>query len=120
MNRVIFIINWIWTVLFLLFAGVQINDSDSWIWISVYVFFALLALSANYFQLHRYLYLICGAFALVWAWYQWPERWEGIGESMLTENMERGRESLGLIICAVSTLFFAATVAFKNVKQKRS
>jgi hypothetical protein len=96
--------SWIFTLLFIAFAAVQYNDPDPYIWIPVYLIFAALSISILYFPLQRKYYLNAAGGALVFAILQRPAHWEGIGENMLTENMEKARESLGLLICAFSAI----------------
>ncbi|MBM3400177.1 MAG: hypothetical protein FJY15_06380 [Bacteroidetes bacterium] len=91
------------TLMLLCFAAVQHNDPDAWLWTMVYVIYALVVISAVIRPLNTIWYLIVLMIPLVFAFLQWPEKWEGIGETMMTDNTERARESLGLIICALSS-----------------
>ncbi len=97
------------TLLFLLFfmllgfAAVQYNDSDAGLWIAVYLIYALLVVSAIIRPLNTIWYLVAMVFPLFFAALQWPEKWEGLGDTMMNQNTERARESLGLIICAFSS-----------------
>ncbi|MBL7811771.1 MAG: transmembrane 220 family protein [Bacteroidetes bacterium] len=97
--------------MFISFAAVQYNDPDPWLWIPVYLIFAGLNISLMYKPLHPLVYAFAAVDAVIFAWFQWPDHWEGIGESMLTTNMERARESMGLVICALSAVvcYFVAT-----------
>lgn len=90
-------------LMMLAFAGLQYNDSDAWLWITVYLIYALVVLSALLRPLNTIWYLVASLIPLFFAYFQWPEKWEGIGETMMNENTERARESLGLMICAVSS-----------------
>lgn len=91
-------------LMFLAFAAVQYNDPDPWLWIPVYLLYALISLTAIIKPLNSMWYLFAFIVPMVFAFFQWPEQWEGIGETMLNENTERARESLGLIICGVASL----------------
>lgn len=93
------------TLLFVLFAAVQYNDPDPWLWMPVYLVYALICLSAAIKPLNRMWYLFAFLVALFFAFIQWPETWEGIGETIMNENTERGRESLGLLICGFASVF---------------
>lgn len=119
MSLVAKIICWFFALLFLTFAAVQFNDPDPMLWVVIYVAFALLSLSVVYFRMPGAVYLLAALMTAVWAWFQWPDVWEGIGESMLTENMERGREALGLLICtfAAVLMFFISRGKEDKVKQ---
>ncbi|MEK0421448.1 MAG: hypothetical protein RLZZ161_1299 [Bacteroidota bacterium] len=90
-------------IMLLGFAAVQYNDPDAWLWIMVYLIYALVVFSAMVRPLNTIWYLVLLVVPLVFAIFQWPEKWEGIGESMMNENTERARESLGLVICALSS-----------------
>jgi Transmembrane family 220, helix len=96
------ILAWFWFVVFLLFAIVQYNDPDPLVWIAVYLLFACLDLLSVYFKIPWWGFAAVIAVSLIWAFFQWPETWEGIGEKMLNKNMEEAREALGLIVCATS------------------
>ncbi len=90
------------TVLLILFAVVQYNDPDPWLWIATYLVFAMLAFSISFYTKKILIHVAAGIAALVWMFFQWPERWEGLGETMNNENVERGREALGLLICSIT------------------
>jgi Transmembrane family 220, helix len=94
----------LFTFLFLAFAAVQYNDPDPWIWIPVYLIYAGLSFSAAFKPLNSIWYLFFFALAGVASFFAFPEHWEGIGTSMMNENTERARESLGLMICAAVAL----------------
>lgn len=85
------------------FAAVQYNDPDAGLWIAVYLIYALVVVSAIIRPLNTIWYLVAMVFPLFFAALQWPEKWEGLGDTMMNQNTERARESLGLIICAFSS-----------------
>lgn len=91
-------------LMFVAFAAVQYNDPDPWLWMPVYLIYAGIALSAATRPLNSMWYVFAFAVPLIFALFQWPEQWEGLGETMMNENTERARESLGLLICSVSSL----------------
>ena len=97
------------TLLFLLFfmllgfAAVQYNDPDAGLWIAVYLIYALVVVSAIIRPLNTIWYLVAMVVPLFFVALQWPEKWEGLGDTMMNQNTERARESLGLIICAFSS-----------------
>jgi hypothetical protein len=93
-------------LMLLVFAALQWNDPDPYIWIPVYLFFAILGVLVWIRPLPDICYLIALILAVAFAIVQRPEAWEGFGESMLTENMERARESAGLVICAICASYF--------------
>ncbi len=95
-------------LLFVAFAIVQYNDPDPYLWIAVYGFMAVLGVSVLLKPLPNIVYFLTAVGCGIWAFFQWPVHWEGIGETMLNENTERARESLGLIICSAVAVFFAA------------
>lgn len=104
------VINFILTLIFLLFAFVQINDPDPIIWILIYGNMAVLCVLAMFKMKFIYwigasiiLYAIY-AFLLIggaWEWLQSPDR------SLLFDDLakmqypyiEETREFLGLVIC---------------------
>lgn len=92
------------TLTFVVFAVVQYNDPDPVVWMICYSIYALICFSALVRPLNRMWYVFAFFVAIVFAFIQWPERWEGLGETMFNENVERGREALGLVICGVASL----------------
>ncbi len=91
---------WLMTAMLLLFAAVQFNDPDPWVWIALYVWFALLGVGFLAGRFSLWITALSMAVAIGWAYYQWPQAYEGFGSSMKTLNQELARESGGLIICA--------------------
>ena len=99
----------IFTIIFLLFAGLQYNDPDPMLWIPLY----LVAVYANFrtFQgkanAEMLLVLIVLSFAGGMNSWNTMTVWEGFftegaGISMKSNNQELAREACGLWICTVS------------------
>jgi len=104
-------------ILFALACFVQLNDPDSLIWIVIY---AIPSVASLLFFLNRFKYPIG---ALLFIFYciggilVWPESYEGITlENGNLENIERGREALGLFIIALVMLGFT----YRTWAEKRS
>lgn len=114
MKLILRAIIWFLVVMFVAFAAVQYNDPDPWIWISVYMAAAIMGLAAMHSKLNKYVYVIMALICTVWAVFQWPAQWEGLGESMLNENTEHAREALGLCICAAASIFYFVAVYAKQ------
>lgn len=110
------IINFILTLVFLLFAFVQVNDPDPFVWIIIYGNMAVLCVLAMFRMRFFYwliasviLYLIYASFLITgaWEWLQSPDR------SLLFDDLakmqypyiEETREFLGLLICASVAIF---------------
>lgn len=93
-------------IMFIYFAYLNLNDIDPWIWVPLYLSAAAVCILA-YFKIYN-LY-VDGLLILVYIVYSirnWPEKWEGVTMPMSHSiNVERGRESLGLLICAACTVF---------------
>jgi hypothetical protein len=98
------IISILLTLIFLAFAAVQYNDPDPWLWMPIYMVYASLSYSAAFKPLNSIWYIFFFVIALLGALFSLPAEWEGIGTQMMNENAERARESLGLMICAISAL----------------
>ena len=92
-------------LIFILFAYFQYNDPDSAIWIITYLIAAL----ACYMSLRNlwpsWVFYGLAAGYVIGAVLQWPPQFEGVfwGEAQMRSlNIELARESLGLIICAIT------------------
>lgn len=110
------IINFILTLIFLLFTFVQINDPDPILWILIYGNMAVLCVLAMFKM--RFIYWLAATIVLygiyaallasgAWEWSQSPDR------SLLFDDLakmqypyiEETREFLGLLICISAAVF---------------
>ncbi|WP_416445896.1 transmembrane 220 family protein [Leeuwenhoekiella sp. A16] len=89
-------------ILFAWAAYLQNNDPDSFLWYLIYGSAALACISFIFHKLHFAIALVLAIVFLIGAIYNWPAQFEGVSiGSGEIENIERGRESLGLLINAV-------------------
>jgi hypothetical protein len=92
-------------VMFVVFALLQYNDPDPVQWMFAYFSAAFLSFLAYKGKLVNYIAFVAAAVFLIGAIYQWPPQYDGVTGNMDADpNIELGRESLGLIICAVVTI----------------
>jgi len=93
-----------WTLLFVIFAIYQTNDPDAMIWILIYGSAALLSLLVFLNKISRPVLWIALAAFVAGSFMLWPDSFEGLQlkEGMYTPAIEEARESLGLLICAIS------------------
>ena len=109
MNRFFNYLAFALTVLFVWAAYVQLNDPDAGLWIALYLAAAvgtfLFAINRIPYWVGFLLAIIYGALAIVY----WPEAFEGvrIGSGDI-DNIERGRESLGMGITALIFLILGS------------
>ena len=107
MIQVLKYLSFLLSALFLWAAYVQLNDPDSWVWIGIYGVASLGSLFYGLGRLPQWASLILalayGGLAVAF----WPDVFEGvtIGGGDIT-NIERGRESLGMALCALFFLVF--------------
>ena len=94
----------IWILLFAVFAFYQSNDPDAMIWMLIYGAAALLSVLVFLDKITRPVLFIAMFAFLAGAWMLWPDSYEGIKlkEGMYSPDIELARESLGLLIGAVS------------------
>lgn len=100
-------------ILFLWAAFVQYNDPDAFLW---YITYGIGFLASILFVVGRLSFrwaLILGALYTVGGIFFWPERFEGvtIGEGDI-ENIERARESLGMLIVALVMFMYALRIRY--------
>lgn len=107
--------NFLFALLFLVFAFVQVNDPDPLLWILIYGNMAVLSILAMFNMQFKYWQLITAviyvAYAAVlaegaWQWWQSPDRSLLFDEIAKMQNIyiEETREFLGLLICLVVLL----------------
>lgn len=105
--------------MFVVFAALQYNDPDPVQWMFAYLSAALMSYLALKGKLVNYVAFISAAVYLAGAFYQWPPQFDGVTGNMDTDpNIELGRESLGLVICAGATMinFFISKKISENLK----
>lgn len=91
----------VFAILFAWAAYLQNNDPDAFLWYLIYGAAALACVSFIIKKLHFALALLLALAYLAGAIYNWPQHFEGVSiGSGKIENIERGRESLGLLINA--------------------
>lgn len=93
-------------IMFIYFAYLNINDIDPWIWVPIYLAAAIVCVLAYFKISNFYVDALLVLFYIVYSIRNWPTKWEGVTMPMSHSiNVERGRESLGLLICAACTVF---------------
>ena len=102
------ILSLVFTLLFIWAAYVQYNDPDALLWYAIYGVAAAASLFFYLGKLNVTAAVILSFIYLVSTFVMWPDQYEGvtIGNGDI-ENIERGRESLGLLIVALVMLLYA-------------
>jgi len=108
-------------VVFISFAVVQYNDPDPMVWITIYLMAAVLCIGAGFGKVGNAVLVAAFVLYAIGVIYWWPERFEGVGDSMrdantgaLLKNVEEGRESLGLAMCSIAFLGLALVAKFSK------
>ena len=94
-----------WALLFALFAFYQANDPDSMVWILIYGAAALFSILVLLDKIGRPVLWVALVSLLAGAIMLWPDSFEGISlkeDGSYTPAIELARESLGLLIAAIS------------------
>jgi len=109
------LINWIISVIFLLFAFVQLNDPDPYVWVAIYGLIAILFAISNFRHIPKIIIqvfiigLVFFALYHVGYFYDWllsNDKSELFGDMIYDKPYVEGtREFMGLII-AVGALIF--------------
>ncbi|MBL7927269.1 MAG: transmembrane 220 family protein [Bacteroidia bacterium] len=93
-------------MMFVYFAYLNFNDVDPALWVTIYLIAALFCALAVFKITNLYAAIILSIGYVGFAIKNWPVRWEGVTMPMSHSiNVERGRESLGLLICAAAVWF---------------
>ena len=102
-------------ILFIAAAYVQWNDPDATTWYFVYGFAALASILYYLGRLNFIVALVLGVMYIFGCVMLWPEKWEGIsvGDGDI-ENIERARESLGLLITAMIMFTYAIRIRLRR------
>jgi hypothetical protein len=115
MKNLFKILSLIFTLLFIWAAYVQYNDPDALLWYAIYGVAAAASLLFYLGKLNVAGAVILSGIYFVSTFLMWPEQYEGviIGNGDI-DNIERGRESLGLLIVAVIMLIYAFRLRLTN------
>lgn len=108
MKSFIRIFSLLMALLFIVAAYFQWNDPDATLWYFIYGIAALASILFYLNRLHFLAALILGILYIIGTIVLWPEKWEGlsIGGGDI-DNIERGREALGLLITGFVMLIYA-------------
>jgi hypothetical protein len=119
------ILNAILTVLFAVFALVQLNDPDPWIWVAMYGFVAVMSGMAFLGKYNKNVLLVGMVISVIWAITLSPGVYDWFANhntAEIFENMapgkvfiETARECFGLLI-AFGALLFHYSQAKKQVE----
>ena len=99
------------SVLFVLFAVVQLNDVDPWAWVALYIYVALLFGLSAVGRNHQYATIGGLAIIVIWMATLLPDfiNWVNMGMPTITGSMkaesphvELTRECLGLLIAGIA------------------
>ncbi|MGB5237877.1 MAG: transmembrane 220 family protein [Flavobacteriaceae bacterium] len=95
-------------ILFVIAAYVQWNDPDASLWYFIYGIAALASIMFFMGRLSFVVAIILGILYISGTVVLWPEKWEGvsIGAGDIV-NIERARESLGMLITGLVMLIYA-------------
>ncbi|RFS14277.1 transmembrane 220 family protein [Emticicia sp. C21] len=96
---------WLFMAFFVYAALVQYNDPDPYVWIPTYLIPVFLCYHKLQGKGESIVYFAIGLLYMMWSINQFPPEWEGIRLNemgMKTINIELGRESLGLGVCAIA------------------
>jgi hypothetical protein len=109
------ILNSIFCIAFILFAYVNLNDSDSWLWVPIYMIASVCCGLAVFNYFYPSVYLIAISFYLIYALYlffakdgvrDWIFRYKrpSLVESMQATKpyIEKAREFFGLLIISTA------------------
>ena len=109
------LISLIMAVLFVIAAYLQYNDPDATIWYFVYGIAALASILFFMNRLHFMVAIVLAVLYIVGTIALWPEKWEGvsIGDGDI-DNIERARESLGMLITGLVMLLYAVQKRVTN------
>lgn len=115
MNRLFKIIGVVFAILCLWAAYLQYNDPDAFLWYIIYGLAAIGSLLFAYGKLNFMFSIILSFIYLLATVFLWPDQFEGftIGEGDI-ENIERGREAVGMLIVAVVFLIFSLRLRFQK------
>jgi lysylphosphatidylglycerol synthetase-like protein (DUF2156 family) len=116
----------IWSLLFILFAYWQGNDPDAVIWVAAYAIAAILCVLTAMGKYFTWLTALVALVSFVLGIYFFPssvsewvlQEWQQKDLSMKTLDMEKARESFGLLIISV-IMTLAALTGFRKKRSRK-
>ena len=114
-KRILKIFASLFAVLFLVSAGLQYNDPDPYLWYLIYGVAAVASVLYVFDKLPLWLAVLAGLLFIGGGIFSWPAQYEGvtIGGGDIN-NIEEGREALGLFITSVVFLVYAISISRKR------
>ena len=109
------------TIIFALFAALQYNDPDPEIWIPLYGYAAVVSFLMFIGKMTNPAWAIIGLLLFViTAIKDWPSTFKGMENTMtiMRPEIERARETSGMLICAVTMIFYIIVII--NRKKRKS
>lgn len=115
MKNLFKLLSLVFTLLFIWAAYVQYNDPDALLWYAIYGVAAAASLFFYLGKLNSTVAIILSGIYFIGTVVLWPRKFEGItiGNGDIV-NIERGRESLGLLIVAIVMLIYALRLRLAN------
>ena len=93
-------------IMFIYFGYLNFNDPDPVLWVAIYFSAATVCLLAYFKMAWWYVDAPLILFYVGYSIKNWPDKWMGVKMPMSHDiNIEKGRESLGLLIAAACTVF---------------
>jgi formate hydrogenlyase subunit 3/multisubunit Na+/H+ antiporter MnhD subunit len=98
-----------WSLLFILSAAVQYNDTDAWVWICIYLLAAILSGLVAFNRFPMVPLAVVTFLSLIGSIYFFPDsvgewvaqEWQQKDLTMKTLAMEEARESFGLLLITI-------------------
>ena len=88
------------------FAYLNFNDPDPVLWVTIYMAAGTVCLLAFFQKAFWYVDIPMCLFYIGYSIKNWPDKWMGFRMPMSHDiNIEKGRESVGLLIATATTIF---------------
>jgi len=112
-----------WTLMFIVFAYLQLNDPDPEVWVTIYGVAAVLSALVAVGKYYLPLLLLVASAAFLGGIYLFPssvsdwviKEWDQADLTMKTVDMEEARESFGLLIISL-IMSLAAYIGWRKTK----
>ncbi|WP_273567533.1 transmembrane 220 family protein [Maribacter halichondriae] len=110
---------WLFGILCLTSAVLQYNDPDPMVWILIYLVAAIVSFVFALNKVRAIVPFLFGLMAILGCWYVFPEKFQGFDlEGGDINNIEEGREAIGLLIIALVMFVYAYWIHFSHKNSK--
>ncbi len=113
------ILSILFTILFLISAGLQYNDPDPMLWVTIWSIAVVLSILFFFDKISSSVLFVVGAVCFIAFLILFPSNFQGFGlDDGDIKDVELAREAVGLLIIALVLFMYAFRVRYLKIKSR--